>query len=198
MKVWDRARDLIIDPRLTWQTISGENIPARQLFFNYAAVLSLIPAICGLVGLTIVGLRMPSGNLVRAPFLYALVGGVIGYVLNLAGLWVGAWAIKTLAPVFNSKASLESALILIIYAMTPFWVVGVLQLLPFMGFLSLLGFYGIYLLVLGLPVIMGTPQEKILWYTLAILGAGLVISFILSMISVGAIYGPMYMRMMAS
>lgn len=197
MKILIRARDIIINPRLTWQIIKDEVTDIKQLFIDYAAPLALIPAVCGLIGMTLIGIRMPAGNVVRAPFMEALIGGIVGYALHLAGVLVGAWAVKLLAPVFGSKPDLPSAVKVVVYSMTPVWLVGIFSLIPGLGILGILGLYGIYLLALGLPVVLETPSHKVIWYTLAILAIGLVISVILSVVVVGMFYGPMFMRMMS-
>ena len=198
MKILERARQIILNPRAAWQVINGEAIDARQLFINYAAPLALVPAVCSMIGMTLFGLRMPAGNVIRAPFIEALLAGVAGYVLHLGGILVGAWLVKALAPLFNSKSDFGSVLKVVVYSMTPVWLVGIFSIVPGLGILAILGLYGIYLLALGLPAILGTPGNKVLWYVLAILVVGLVISFILSMIVVGAFYGPMFMRMMSA
>jgi hypothetical protein len=197
MKILERARDIILNPRVTWQAVKEETVELKQLFVNYAAPLALIPVVSSLIGMTIIGIRMPAGSVIRAPFIGALFGGLVGYILHLAGLLVGGWLVKTLAPFFSSKPDFNSAMKVVVYSMTPVWLAGVFSLIPGLGILSLLGLYGIYLLVLGLPVVMETPSEKVALYTISILAVGLVISLVLSGIIVGTIYGPMYMRMMA-
>jgi hypothetical protein len=197
MEILKRAREVIMNPKGTWLAIKSENIEIKELFINYAGPLALIPAIAGFIGMTLIGMRIPSGEVLRAPFIESLAGGVIGYVLQLAGVLAGAWVVKYLAPSFNSKADLTLAAKLVVYSMTPVWLLGILQIIPGLGILSILGLYAIYLLAVGLPALIDTPQDKVVWFTTAIIIASIVISFILSIIVVGAIYGPMYMRMMA-
>ena len=197
MTIFSRAREIIVSPKVTWQVIKGELVDVKQLLINYAAPLALIPAVCTLIGFTLVGIRISEGGAMRAPFMPALMGGVVGYLLHLGGILLAAWAIKFLAPTFGSKSDLPSALKIVVYAMTPAWLVGVFSLVPGLGILSLLGFYGIYLLVLGLPVVLETPPNKVVWYTISILAVGFVINLVLSVIIIGTLYGPMLMRMMA-
>ena len=103
-KIWERAWQIITSPRGTWQTIKSENVAVKDLIANYAAPLALIPAVCGFIGITIIGIRMPAGNLARAPFYEAFFGGILSYVLTLAGVYVGGWAVNHLAQFFNSKS----------------------------------------------------------------------------------------------
>lgn len=197
MTIMERARAIILDPRETWEIIKEESIEVKQILVNYAAPLALIPAVCNLIGFTLMGIRTPAGNLVRAPFLEALGGGIVGYVLHLGGIFVAAWLVNLLAPTFSSKSDLNASMKVVAYSMTPVWLAGFFSLLPGLGILSILGLYGIYLLALGLPVVLETPENKVIWYTLTIVISGIVISFILSLLVIGVFYGPMYLRMMA-
>ena len=197
MDILKRAKEIVLNPKGNWPVIKGENVEVKELFINYAAPLALIPAIAGFIGMALIGMRIPSGEVLRAPFIESLAGGVIGYVLQLAGVLAGAWVVKYLAPSFNSKADLTLAAKLVVYAMTPVWLLGVVQIIPGLGILSILGLYAIYLLAVGLPALLDTPPDKVVWFTGAIIIASIVISFILSIVVVGAIYGPMYMRMMS-
>lgn len=49
--------------------------------------------------------------------------------------------------------------------------------------MGILGLYGLYLLYLGLPVLMKSPQEKSLGYTVAAVVAALVILVVIGLIS---------------
>ena len=159
--------------------------------------MALIPAVCSLIGITLIGIRIPTADVIRAPFLEALLSGAVGYALGLAGVFIGGWVVNLLAPVFNSKPDLNSAMKVIIYSLTPVRLVWVFSLVPGLGILAILGLYGIYLLALGLPVVMETPPNKVVLYTIAILVASLVINMILALIIGGLFYGPMFMRMKA-
>lgn len=195
-EVFVRARKIILKPRETWQVIKGETVSVQELFINYAAPLALIPAVAALIGLSVIGIRMPAGHIARAPFMEALVGGVLGYIFGLLGLLAGGWAVNFLAPYLNSKADFNAAVKLLIYSMTPVWLVGVFSIFPGLGLLQIFGIYGIYLLYLGLPILMETPPGKVTWYTILVVIAGILISLILNVLVGGAVYGPMFMRMM--
>lgn len=197
MNIVERVKDIIMKPKDTWPVIKGESVEIKQLIINYAAPLALIPAVSGLIGMTLVGIRLPAGNLVRAPFITSLLGGIVGYVLGLAGILLGAWVIKFLAPYFSSKADLTLAAKLVVYSATPFWLVGIFSAVPGLGVLSIIGLYGVYLLVLGLPVLLETPPNKVVLYTISILVVGFVVSMVLNLVVAGLFFGPMYMKMMA-
>ncbi|MBN3033007.1 MAG: YIP1 family protein [Candidatus Saganbacteria bacterium] len=192
-----RARQIILQPKETWRAVKAEHSTVPELFINYAAPLALIPAVATLIGLSLVGMMMPTGHVARAHFTEALAGGVLGYVFHLLGLLAGAWVVSFLSPYFESRSDLLSAVKLVLYSMTPVWLIGVVAIFPSLGLLQIFGLYSVYLLYTGLPVVMETSPDQALWYTVAIMIAALVISLALSIIVGGAVYGPMFIRMMA-
>lgn len=196
MTIFERAREIIINPKVTWQIIKEETTDIKQLVVNYAAPLSLIPAVGTLIGIALIGIRMPDGSLMRAPFIEALIGSVVGYVFNLAGLFIGAWIIKILAPTFGAKSDIVDCMKVVVYSLTPVWLVGIFSVVPGLGLLALLGLYGIYLLALGHQVILETPTKKVVVYSIAILVVVWIVRLVFAAVIFGTIYGPMYLRML--
>jgi hypothetical protein len=196
-ELWQRAKEVVFKPKETWLVIKGEATTIQELFINYAAPLALIPAVASLIALALIGLRLPSGLYARAPFSEALVGSVLSYVFNLVGLMIGAWVINFLAPYFNAKSNLRAAVKVVLYSTTPIWLLGIFSILPGVAMLQIFGLYGLYLLYQGLLLVLETPPEKALWFTVVAVVAALFISIVTSVIIGGAVYGPMYMRMMA-
>jgi hypothetical protein len=93
-----------------------------------------------------------------------------------------------LAPTFQSRSSPVQALKLVIYAMTPVWVAGVLNLVPALAVLVILaGLYAIYLFYLGLPSVMGTPADKVIPYMAVSAVVVIVVSIVLGMITAAAV-----------
>ena len=61
------------------------------------------------------------------------------------------------------------------YSSTAAWLAGIFILIPALGFLQILGLYSLYLLYLGLPRLMKTPEDKALVYTAIVIVAAFVI-----------------------
>jgi len=196
MTILDRAKMMILNPRLTWQTIKAESTTIKQLFLNYAAPLALIPPLSSFIGLILFGIRLPTGHMMRPLLGELLAITVLSYVVSVLAVFSVGLIINLLAPYFSSKADFIQSMKLAVYSATPVWLAGIFSLLPGLGVLAILGLYGIYLLVLGLPELLETPPDKILWYTLSIILVTIIVNFLLSAILVGPIFGPMYMRMM--
>lgn len=195
-KMFERVRDLLLHPRETWQKIKEENITAKDLVINFAAPMALIPSLSNLIGISIIGIRVPGG-VARGPFFEALVGAVFGYIISIIGLFIGAWIIKWFSQHFASRSDFDLSMKLAVYSLVPMWLVGIFSLFPGLSILSILGLYGIYLLAIGLPILLDTPHDKVFIYTLTIVVSGIVVSVLTSIIVVGLFFGPMYMRMLA-
>jgi hypothetical protein len=180
MNLVDRVKGIIVSPKTEWPVIAGEPGDVGYLFSNYVAILAAIPAVCGFIGRLLLG-----GSLIGG-----LIAAVVGYLLTFVAVYIVAWIINLLAPTFSSQKNFENALKVTVYSYTPSWLAGVFLLIPALGFLKILGLYGLYLLYLGLSPLMKTPPEKAIWYTIvsvvcAIIVAIVIFSVITAIIGVG-------------
>jgi hypothetical protein len=165
MTLQARATNILTKPVDEWRVIAHEPATVEGLLRNYAAPLAAIPAVCQFIGLTVVGISVPFLGTVRSGMASGLAGAVVSWVFALVGAWIAAIVIEKLAPTFQSSGTTVHALKLVVYAMTPVWVAGVLNLIPALGVLTLIAaLYAIYLFYLGLPVLMTTPSEKVVPY----------------------------------
>jgi hypothetical protein len=108
-------------------------------------------------------------------------------------VYVVALIVDALAPTFSGRKNFDSALKVTAYSYTPSWLCGFFLLVPGLRFLTILGLYGLYLLWLGLPVLMKSPQDKSLAYTAAVVISAIVIGIVLGLIQ-SALFA--YPRMM--
>ncbi|MFA4858213.1 MAG: Yip1 family protein [Candidatus Margulisiibacteriota bacterium] len=195
-KILDRAQELIQKPHATWQKIKQEETTVAALFVNYAAILVAFPVVAMIIGYSAVGVRVPMEGWVRWPLSASLLAGVVYYVLWLIGVYLGGYIIDYLAPHFDSKPGLINSMKLVVYAATPFWLAGVFNLVPALGFLSIVGFYSVYLLYLGLPVMMETPVDKALPYIITTIVIAIVIAVIVNVLVGQFIYGSVSSRVL--
>jgi hypothetical protein len=160
-----RAQAILTDPLAAWAKIDAEPGDAVQVLTSYAALLALIPALCGFVGACVVGIVLPDGAILRAPILGGLFGAVFSYVMTCAAVLVLALLIQLLAPRFSSRRDFTSSLKLAAYSYTPLWLAGIFLLAPGLRFLVFTAFYGAYLVWSGLPVLLQTPAARVPAYT---------------------------------
>jgi hypothetical protein len=173
MNLVARVQAILLKPKTEWPVIERESGEVGFLFTNYVAILAAIPAVCGFVGLLIIGGSFFSG----------LLGAIVGYILAFVGVYVMALIVDALAPSFNGQKNFGNALKLVVYSSTAAWLGGVFSLIPAIAILGLLcSLYSLYLLYLGIPVLMKSPEDKSLIYTVVAVVCAIVVSIVISAI----------------
>ena len=183
MDIIERVKSILFQPRPTWATIEAESADVAGLYTRYLMVLAAIPAVCGFIGMSLIGMGA-FGVSFRVPLVSGLANMVVSYVLSLVGVFVLALIVDALAPRFGGQKSSIQALKLAVYASTAAMLGGVFSLLPSLAMLGLLAaLYSIYLLYVGLPVLMKNPPEKTLAYTAVVLVAAIVMGLVMGAVS---------------
>ena len=185
MNLVARVQAILLNPKSEWPVIEREPGDVGFLFINYVAILAAIPAVCGFVGMSIVGV---AGY--RMGLFSGLLGAIVSYILAFVGVYVMALIIDALAPSFNGQKNFNNALKLVVYSYTAAWLGGVFSLIPAISILGLLcGLYSLYLLYLGIPVLMKSPKDKSLVYTIVAVVCAIVVSIV-----IGAIPAMLFFR----
>ena len=175
----ERVKNILITPKTEWPVIDAEPATIGGIYRSYVMILAAIPPVCLLIGLLVFG--MPYFTF---PMSYLIAQAVITYILSLVGCYVMSLIIDALAPSFGGTKDSVKAFKVAAYSSTAAWVVGIFYLVPMLAILGIIGgLYGLYLLYLGLPVLMKTPADKSVVYTVAIIVAAIVIYFIIGAIT---------------
>ena len=179
-----RVQGILLIPRREWIKIKEEFFPLiSQLFSSYVLILAAVPPVIGfLANLLYGGFRKPysgwSWNVAGKNLLFSIVA----YIFSLIVVYIIGRIINVLAPIFSSRRSNLNSLKLAIYSLTPYWIGGVLYLVPRTGWIlrDLVALYGIYILYSGFAAsLMETPKEKVLKY--------LIVSGILAMVLIAGV-----------
>jgi Yip1 domain len=182
----ERAKNILLKPNQTWDTIALEPATVSSLYRGYAVILAAIPPVAHLIGSQVFGYSF-LGITYRPPLVGAIVGAIFGYVLALVSIYILALIVDALAPSFDGQKNRVQALKVTVYAYTAAWVAGIFGLIPMLGLLSTPGsLYSLYLLYLGLPKVMGAPQSKAFGYTAVAVIVAIVLSVVVTLI-VGAL-----------
>jgi len=183
-----RVTNILTKPADEWRVIAGESATVEGLMRNYAAPLAAIPAIGIFIGYTIVGVSVPLLGTIRYGIVRGFVSACLAFVFALVGAWINAIVVEKLAPTFQSRGDTAQALKLVVYAMTPVWIAGILNLVPLLGILGIVaGLYAIYIFYLGLPVLMGTPADKVVPYMVVSALVIIVVSVVFGSIAAGIV-----------
>ncbi|MBA3888573.1 MAG: YIP1 family protein [Acidobacteria bacterium] len=180
----DRVKNIITDPKAEWPVIEREQTTVEKLYREYIALLAAIPVLASMIGSVVFGLTVPFVGTIRTPVVQAVITAIFTYVLALVGVYLAAFIVDKLAPTFDSKPDQLQALKLVAYAYTPAWIAGVLNIIPVLGILAFLGgLYSIYVFYLGLPVMMKTPEAKVIPYMVVAAVVIIIVSFVMMAIA---------------
>ena len=157
MNLIERAKNIILTPASEWEVINNESTTTAQLYTSYILLLAAIGPLAMILG----------GGFFS--MLYRVPLAIMTYVLSLVSVFAVGFIIDLLAPNFGAQKNQMQALKVSAYAMTPAWIAGIFNLIPFLGMLGLLAsLYGLYLLYLGLPVLMKVAQDKVVPYVVVV------------------------------
>jgi hypothetical protein len=179
-----RARRLITQPTHEWATIAGEFTTPGPIYFRFLVPMAAIGPVAATVGTIISGGERSSfAGTTTISTMDAVTRGVLEYGLNLAGVYLFAMAIAVIAAGLGGERNQVQALKVAAYGSTPYWLGGVLAILPKLAPVGLvLGFYSVRLFALGLPAVAKLSPEKAGTATLVVSVAGLVLVLLISAI----------------
>jgi len=184
MEQLDRAISILKNPLAELTKVKSESINKNDIITQYIAILALIPAIAYIIGMGIIGANAGMFGGFRYPIGTAVVGGILMYVLSIVDVYVISIVINALAPNFSSKQDENQAMKLAAYSATAGLVGGILYIIPLLSpIVILFALYGLYILYLGIPVLMETPKEQAMGYTIVVIIVSLVIYFIVGAIT---------------
>ncbi|HDQ45852.1 MAG TPA: DUF1282 domain-containing protein [bacterium] len=168
-QVVERVKMLVFRPRAAWETIRDEEHSRKDLMY-YLAMLAVVPAAASFLGMWLVGYWISVKPIFRLSFGRSLSYALIGYGLTVCGVWLIGKAIGFLAPRFGAETDELKALKLAVFSATPYLAAGILNLFPPLGtVIFIAGFYSLYLIYLGLPIVMDVPKERSFSLTVTIL-----------------------------
>lgn len=182
MSLVDRAKGILLTPSAEWRVIDEEPATVGGLYTGYIIPLAAIGPIAQAIGYSVFGVSF-LGTSYRTPVGSAITGAIVTFALTLVGVFILALVIDALAPTFGGTRNQIQALKVAAYASTASWLAGVFALLPGLRVLTILGLYSLYLLYLGLPILMKTPAEKALGYTVVVILAAIVLFMLVGLVA---------------
>ena len=176
MDLVTRAKNITLTPDSEWRVIEGEPATTGELLTGYALPLAAIGAVAGFVGSWLLSAILPFAG---TSFLTGLIAAVFGLGMTLVMCFLLSLIIDALAPTFGGQKNQIQALKLAVYSFTPAWLAGVLRIVPLLGVLIFFAaLYSIYVLYLGVPRLMKSPQDQAVAYTAVVVVCAMVLGFI--------------------
>jgi hypothetical protein len=183
MTLRDRVQNILMRPQQEWQVIAREPSSVAELYLSYVAPLAAIGPLASIVGLSVIGYGSPVTARYRVALGSSITQAIVTYVGSLIGVYVLAFVIDRLTPIFSGWEDELQAFKLAAYSSTAAWLAGVFRVIPALDILVLLGLYSLYLLYLGVPVLLRVPQRNVVGYTATVIIAAFAIFFVISVIT---------------
>jgi len=154
----------------------------RSIMINYVAVLAAIPFFATLIG-DLWYYSFLGGSYAGIFIGFAFARAVLTYILDVVAVYIIGIVIQMLAGNFGTAKDQVKSLKLSAYVFTPAFLISVLNILPFLGILTILGvIYGLYILYMGLPIVLGTAKEKVIPYVVAVVVVTLIVYVVIAVI----------------
>ena len=182
MALIDRAKNMIVTPKTEWDVVAAEATPPKDLITGYVLPLAAVAAVAAFLSAVVVGTSVPLVGTIRQSVAGGIVGAVLSLVMAVVMVFVMGFIIDALAPTFGGQKSMPQAMKVAAYAYTPVWVLSIIAIIPYLGVLISLAsmVLAIYLLYLGLPRVMRSPQDKAAGYTALVVIVGIVVGFVIA------------------
>lgn len=155
----NRVKAILLTPKTEWPVIAAESSSIAALYTRYICILAAIPAIATFLRALVFGYGF-LGITYRPSVTAAVAMGVQQYVVALISVAVFGLIVQYIVPHFGGVGDRVQAFKLAAYSATAGWLAGIFTLVPGLGFLMILGLYGIYLFYLGLGPLMQVPDDK--------------------------------------
>jgi hypothetical protein len=191
MALIDRVKNMMMTPKTEWGVVAAEPTRPADIVKGYVLPLAAVAAVASFIGAVVIGTSVPLLGTVRASVVGGIVTAILQLIMAVASVFLMGFIIDALAPTFSGQKNFNQAIKVAAYSYTPIWVLSILAIIPYLGLLIALVSvaFAVYLLYLGLPRVMGAPQEKAAGYTALVVVVGIVLGFILALI-VGAVTAP--------
>jgi len=171
--IFKRAINIMLKPKSEWEVVAKEKPSVPMMIFGYSLIFSLISATLLIIGYGLVGRRISFifGSMWQRSFGIGFLEAFVFMLAALSAIIVGAVVINALAPAFRTEKNFGRAMQLTTYSFTPMFFASIFFVLPLLSFLVYLaGLYGIFILLIGLPIVLKTPKNTQIGYFFTSIG----------------------------
>jgi Yip1 domain len=174
VNLFERVKNILLDPKTEWPTIATEAATPQSLYLGYIMILAAIGPIVILLtygGIGSFGIRV----------------AIAAYINSLIGVAVLALIVDVLSTNFGGSRDFTAALKLTAYSFTATWVAQIALFIPILGWLVVLAgaIYGFYLFFLGAPILKKCAADKAAIFTIIVLLCAIVLMYLVRLVLLG-------------
>ena len=170
---------LLVKPSSQWKTITELPESSFRTLLLYPWILAIIPAVAWYYGTSNVGWTVADGDVIKLTKESAMTICILFYLTQVACLSVIGYFIHWMSETYGADSSIAKGIVIAGLTATPLFITGMVGFYPLLWLDLLIGVaaisWAVYLLYLGIPIVMGIPEERGFLFSSAILAISLVI-----------------------
>jgi hypothetical protein len=171
---------LLTRPSAQWRTIADLPEDSFRTLLLYPCFLAILPAVAWYYGTSRVGWTVgDQGETIKLTVESARQITVLFYLAMLASVAVIGYFVHWMSDTYGANSSLTKGIVIVGLTSTPLFIAGLVGFYPLLWIDLLIGVaavsWSVYLLYLGIPIVMGIPEERGFLFSSAVVGVALVI-----------------------
>lgn len=184
------AFGLLFKPREQWQRVADLPPRSQNILVLYPLVFAVLPAVAWYWGTTHAGWTIGTySQIICLTTDSAFRVNILFYCVMVAAIAVIGYSIHWMADTYGAASSTIGKGIMIAgLTATPLFVAGLVGFHPLLWLDLLVGVvavsWAVYLMYLGIPIVMGIPQERGFLFSSAILAIAMVILVSIMVVSI--------------
>lgn len=180
---------LLVRPSAQWRTVADLPESSFRTLILYPFFLAILPAVAWYYGTSSVGWTVGEyGDTIKLTAASARKVSILFYMGMVASVVVIGYFIHWMADTYGANSSLTKGLVIAGLSCTPLFIAGLVGFYPLLWIDLLIGVgavsWSVYLLYLGIPIVMGIPEDRGFLFSSAIVGVAMVILICLMVASV--------------
>ena len=171
---------LLTRPSAQWRTIADLPEDSFRTLLLYPCFLAILPAVAWYYGTSRVGWTVgDQGETIKLTVESARQITILFYLAMLGSVAVIGYFVHWMSDTYGANSSLTKGIVIAGLTATPLFIAGLVGFYPLLWIDLLIGVaavsWSVYLLYLGIPIVMGIPEERGFLFSSAVVGVALVI-----------------------
>jgi hypothetical protein len=171
---------LLTRPSAQWRTIAELPESSFRTLILYPCIFAILPAVAWYYGTSRVGWTVGDhGETIKLTVESARQITVLFYLAMLGSVAVIGYFVHWMSDTYGANSSLTKGIVIVGLTSTPLFIAGLVGFYPLLWIDLLIGVaavsWSVYLLYLGIPIVMGIPEERGFLFSSAVVGVALVI-----------------------
>ena len=171
---------LLVKPNEQWRTVA--DLPEKSLntLILYPCIMAILPAVAWYYGTSRVGWTVgDSEDVIKLTVASARQISILFYLAMIACVAVIGYFIHWMADTYGADSTFAKGVVIAGLTATPLFIAGLVGFYPLLWLDLLIGVaavsWAVYLLYLGIPIVMGIPEERGFLFSSAVTAIAMVI-----------------------